>query len=171
MCGGVLKISYIVLKKDIVKIPESDVKQRGKQDIPELKKKPKYTKLVNFKTYYVIINNSVFSFASSAYSTVCYSDNILDILQTYRSKVDDYLVRSGFKEHLDAVRAGLSSDNPQEWRNNMLGCRNIIRDLAGHLWRDPRDTYIYLPGSGKDGKLPVTEDKYVNRLGAYLLHP
>ena len=50
----------------------------------------------------------------------------------------------------------------------MLGCRNIIRDLAGHLWRDPRDTYIYLSGSGKDGKLPVTEDKYVNRLGAYL---
>ena len=29
------------------------------------------------------INNSVFSFASSAYSTVCYSDTIQDILQTY----------------------------------------------------------------------------------------
>jgi len=50
----------------------------------------------------------------------------------------------------------------------MWSCRDILRDVATYLWQDPRETYEHLPGKGKDGKLPVTQKKYVNRLGAYL---
>jgi len=44
----------------------------------------------------------------------------------------------------------------------------MLRDIAAYLWQDPRETYQYLQGQGKDGKLSVTQSDYVNRLGAYL---
>ncbi|MBI2303570.1 MAG: hypothetical protein HYU86_02340 [Chloroflexi bacterium] len=50
----------------------------------------------------------------------------------------------------------------------MWSGRDILHDLAAHLWLDPRKTYEYLPGQGKNGKMRVTEGDYVNRLGAYL---
>jgi len=50
----------------------------------------------------------------------------------------------------------------------MWSCRDILHDLAAYLWCDQRETYEYLPGQGKGGKLRVTESDYVNRLGAYL---
>ena len=44
----------------------------------------------------------------------------------------------------------------------------MLHDLAKYLWRDPRDTYELLPGKGRDKKLDVSENNYINRLAAYL---
>lgn len=49
----------------------------------------------------------------------------------------------------------------------MYACRSLLSGAASYLWRDPRRWYPKLPGSGSEG-LAVTEDKYLNRLGAYL---
>ena len=121
-----------------------------------------------FQTILKNIENEVFNFASKAYSVLLYGDALQDVWQAYRTVVDAKLTEIGIGGHLDTVRAGLNSSNPQDWRAAMWSCRDILHDLASYLWQDPRETYVCLPGQGKGGKLEVTQDKYVNRLGAYL---
>jgi hypothetical protein len=121
-----------------------------------------------FQTILTHIENLLFNFVSKAYVILRYSDVFQDIWQTYRTKVEEHLISIGFEAHLDTIRTGLSSDNPQQWRSAMWSCRDILHDMASYLWQDPRETYEYLPGKGKDKKLRVTPSDYVNRLGAYL---
>jgi hypothetical protein len=121
-----------------------------------------------FQTILGRIENSVFDFASKSYSVLRYGDTLRDVWQAYRTRVDEALIAIGLWGHLETIRAGLNSDNPQDWRTAMWSCRDILHDLAAYLWRDPRETYQHLPGRGKGGKLGVTDSDYVNRLGAYL---
>lgn len=121
-----------------------------------------------FQTILTNIENLAFNFASSSYPILQYGDALQDVWQAYRARVEESLVPIGFAEHLDTVRNGLNSQNPQYWRAAMWSCRDILHDLAVYLWRDQRETYEHLPGQGKGGKLRVTESDYVNRLGAYL---
>jgi len=65
------------------------------------------------------VENLVFNFASKSYSILCYGDALQDIWQAYRTKVDEQLVSIGFGGHLDTIRTGLNSDNPQNWRAAM----------------------------------------------------
>ena len=121
-----------------------------------------------FQTILTNIENLVFDFASNSYSLLRYGDTLQDIWQAYRAKVEENLVTIGFAERLDTIRNGLNSQNPQDWRAAMWSCRDVLHDLAAYLWCDQRETYEYLLGQGKGGKLRVTESDYVNRLGAYL---
>lgn len=121
-----------------------------------------------FQTIVTNIENLVFRFVSASYAMLCYSDVIQDIWQGYRTKIDEHLIPIGLSKHLDAIQNGLNSANPQEWRNAMWSCRDILHDLAAYLWHDQRKTYEHLPGKGENNKLEVTESNYVNRLGAYL---
>lgn len=133
----------------------------------ETEKVRTYDKSV-FQTVLTNIQNLVFGFVSESYAVLRYGDALKDIWQGYSAKIDEHLIPIGLSKHLDAIRSGLSSDNPQEWRNGMWSCRDALHDLAAHLWRDERKTYEHLPGKGEDGKLEVTDSHYVNRLGAYL---
>jgi len=121
-----------------------------------------------FQTMLTHIENKVFDFASKSYVVLRYSDALGDVWRGYQTRVDESLLSTRLKEQLDTVRTGLSSDNPQSWRDAVWSCRDIIHDLATYLWQDPRDEYEHLPGKGQGGKLSVTENNYVNRLGAYL---
>ncbi|MGD9118488.1 MAG: hypothetical protein PVJ08_07145 [Dehalococcoidia bacterium] len=112
------------------------------------------------------IEDSLFQFSSDSYSILCYGDSLQDVWLWYRNEVDKHLIEIGFGGHLDAVRSGLNSNNSQEWRQAMWSCRDILHDLADYLWKDTRETYDPLPG--KDGKLKVTKNHYINRLSAYL---
>lgn len=121
-----------------------------------------------FQTIVTNIGNLVFKFVSESYAMLCYGDALQDIWQGYHIKIDEHLIPIGLSKHLDAIRNGLNSANPQEWRNAMWSCRDILHDLAAYLWRDQRKTYEHLPGKGENNKLEVTDSHYVNRLGAYL---
>ena len=112
------------------------------------------------------IENYIFIFVSNSISILEYSDQLESIWQSYKEEVDEKLVEIGLNNHLDTIQKGLSSENPQDWRASMWSCRDILHDLANYLWQDTREIYEHLPGS--EGKLKVTKDKYVNRLGAYL---
>ena len=121
-----------------------------------------------FQTVLTHIENSLFNFASKSYAIIQYGESLQEIWQGYRAKVDEHLMSIGFGGHLDTIRTGLSSNNPQDWRAVMWSCRDVLCDMAAYLWQDPRETYEYLPSKGKDGKLGVTQKEYVNRLCAYL---
>jgi len=121
-----------------------------------------------FQTILTSIENLVFNFVSKSYAILRYGDVLQDIWEGYRTKVDEKLISIGFGGHIDAIRVGLSSNNPQDWRTVMWSCRDVLHDVASYLWQDSRKTYEYLPGQGKNGKLPVTQKEYVNRFSAYL---
>lgn len=120
----------------------------------------------SFQSIIQSIENLVFRFVSESYSLLCYGDALQDVWQTYRTDVDSHLTKIGLGGHLDAIRTGLSSTNPPQWRTAMWSCRDLLHDLADYLWQDPRKTYDALPG--KEGKLKVTKNNYINRLFAYL---
>lgn len=119
-----------------------------------------------FQTIISEVEALIFTFTSKSYSLLLYADALEDIWKSYRAHVDEALISIGLQQHFDTIRSGLISQNPQDWRAAMWSCRDLLHDLADYLWKDPRPTYTRL--SGKDGYLAVTNDKYVNRLGAYL---
>src|SRR5690606_30428743 len=89
----------------------------------------------------------------------------------HRAIVDAHLEGLGLSEHFSSIDANLRSDNPQDWRGAMYACRSLLDNLADHLWQDPRDSYPPLKGKDDKGKtidMLVTQDKYINRLMAYM---
>lgn len=130
-----------------------------------------WTRTIPKAAYEVIllrVEQYTFDFASNSYRVLRYGNFLTDIWAGYRTQVDDALRKLNLTNHLDAVQKGLQSDNPQEWRNAVFGCRSMLEDVAAFLWRDSRKFYDHLPdGSGK-GKMQVTADRFTNRLHAYV---
>ncbi len=115
-----------------------------------------------------LIEAHVFDFASKSYVQIRYGDEIADIWGAYRSTVEVALSQIDLTPHLQAIESGLRSDNPEEHRTAVFGCRNLLTDFANHIWRDPRPRYEHLPGATEDGKLDVSQEKFGNRLAAYI---
>ena len=113
------------------------------------------------------VEDALFQYVSQAYTVLRFGDAVGDVWRDYRSRVDQALARIGLEGHLEAIRTGLEADNPERWRQAMWACRDLLRDLAAHLWQDRRDTYPHLKDD-KGGPILVKSDKYVNRLAAYL---
>jgi hypothetical protein len=114
------------------------------------------------------IEHFTFEFASKHYAQLAYGEALADIWQGYRRVVDEVIAKLDFGDHLSAIQSGIQSTNPQDHRNAVFGCRNLLEDFAEYLWRDPRETYTPLKGEGEGGKLKVTRDRSANRLSAYL---
>jgi hypothetical protein len=112
------------------------------------------------------VENWCFDFASQAYRYLKFGNQVASVFEGYRSKVDAKLADLRLTNAISVAWRELSAKEPESWRNAVLGCRNILQDLADFLWRDERKTYIYLLGKG--GKLPVTSNEPINRLAAYL---
>ena len=115
------------------------------------------------------LRTEIFRWASRAYKAIRFGDAAGDIWRSYRGRVDEALAKIGLGGHLDAINRGLSSPEPQEWRQAMWSCRDLMRDFATHLWRLSGETYPNLQDD-KGKPIKVTPDRYVNRLMAYLHH-
>ncbi|HUF53473.1 MAG TPA: hypothetical protein VMR52_06840 [Dehalococcoidia bacterium] len=111
--------------------------------------------------------NEIFLWASRSYSTLQVGSYVGDILSDYRSRVESSLANLGLTAHFDAISNGMSSDNPQDWRQAMYGIRDILRDLANQLWLVEGETYPLLFNDQKK-PIRVTQNEYVNRIWAYL---
>lgn len=112
------------------------------------------------------LENDLFRWATSAYTSVRFGDAVSDIWQLARAEVDATLTSLGFDGHLRQIHAGLISEDEEAWRLSMLACRNLLSDFASHLWKDERPTYEFLD---KDGEpIKVTNDRSINRIIAYL---
>lgn len=114
------------------------------------------------------IEDDTFAFASAHYRVLKYGNALTDIWEGYRLQIDAALGALGLADHLESIQAGLQSDTPAARRTAALGCRNLLHDVANHLWQDPRETYEQLKGNGPGGKLRVTSESFANRLSAYL---
>ncbi len=122
----------------------------------------------NFASAVNRIENITYSFASKSYVQLRYGNTLGDIWSEYRDRVEVVLGKLNLANHLSAIHEGIESENSEAWRNAVLGCRNLLKDLADYLWQDPRPTYDHLNGQAPNDKLEVTKDKSKNRLSAYL---
>lgn len=109
-----------------------------------------------------------YDFASSAYRTLRYGNTITDIWSEYRSHVDTVVQARGFTSHLEAIESGMRSANPEEWRNAIYGCRNLLDDLSRYLWQDARRTYDLIRRDNRAIEVDrARSDRFANRLAAY----
>ncbi|MCH8814506.1 MAG: hypothetical protein IH957_05315 [Chloroflexi bacterium] len=113
------------------------------------------------------LQNELFDWASKASVALRTGDLTADLWSEYRRRVDEALGQLGLAPHLEAIVTGMTSENPQDWRQAMYGVRDVLHDVAKYLWRDGRDTYEYLKND-KGKPFRVTESDYVNRLCCYL---
>ena len=111
--------------------------------------------------------NEIFQFASSMQITLLYGDALQDVWEGYRADLEPRLAEMGLSKQLEAIREGIAADNPEKWRMAMLACRNVLQDLGGRLWRDPRANYEPLLND-KNEPIKIDEKHYINRLLAYL---
>jgi hypothetical protein len=116
----------------------------------------------------IVIERAAFDFASRAYVQLKFAGAVGDIWAQYRTRVDAGLATLDMAKHLKAIELGISGPNPETWRSAVFECRNLLTDLATHLWRDTRPRYEHLPGNTKERTLDVTSEKFGNRLAAYL---
>src|SRR5215204_2542774 len=114
------------------------------------------------------LEHAVLEHASKNYTFLMYGEALTHIWEGYRQEVDAKLSDLNYGNHLKTIQNGIRSTNPEDWRLAAYGCRNLFEDVAAYLWQDPRPTYDLLPGKAKNGHLEVTQDKYLNRLSAYL---
>lgn len=113
------------------------------------------------------LEEELFRWASSAYVSLRFGDDISGIWDSHRSRVEAALTQMGLSNHLNAISEGLASAELQKWRQAMWSCRDLLHDVAAFLWRDERPSYPHLQDNdGKD--IQVTDNKYINRLMAYL---
>lgn len=131
-------------------------------------RRQKYFAPSAFGSILAVLENKAYMFAANSYVQLKYGDLQASIWEDYRKRAEQALVSMNLYQHLDGIKRGIESGNPEMFRTAVLGCRNLLHDVATYLWRDLRVTYTLLPGDGADGRLQVTEDKYKNRLSAYL---
>jgi hypothetical protein len=115
------------------------------------------------------LERHAYDFASQAYRTLRYGNAITDIWSEYRGHVDAVVHARGFVHHLDAIDNGMRSANPEEWRNAIYGCRNLLDDLSRYLWQDARKTYDLICRENRPIEVDRTRsDRFANRLSAYV---
>ena len=88
------------------------------------------------------------------------------IFQETKEAVDKRLgeISPKIMEKFVAAYDRLLSDNQEEWSQAMSSCRNVLKVFADFVFPAQNDEYIKKNGE----KLVVTEDKYKNRLQAFL---
>jgi hypothetical protein len=89
------------------------------------------------------------------------------VWQQYRTAIDSKLPSLGLAHHVEAIELNLRSENPAQWRLTAYACRNLIQDLGRDLWKVPGKTYPRITND-KGKPIEVTEDKFANRISAYL---
>jgi hypothetical protein len=113
------------------------------------------------------LQNIVFDWASKNYAALQLGDAATDIWQQHRTRVDTFLASLNLTAHVSSITEGLSSEEPQRWREAMWSSRDLLHDVADYLWKDKRKTYPHLTDDN-GSPIEVSADKFVNRLMAYV---
>lgn len=124
-----------------------------------------------FKTCLQNMEQAIWEWSTYWIVFLRFENRIGDIWERYRSSVDSTLAQIGLAGHFQALDTRLASANEQDWRSVLYSCRDLLHDIANHLWLDERSFYQHsklTDGKNQPIKLQVTQDRYINRIRAYL---
>lgn len=98
-----------------------------------------------------------------------FSGFVDDVFGRVRTSVDASvgLTAPDSVKKLTAVYDNLGSDNPEDWANAAHSCRRVLQDVADSVFpaqSEPRIRNV----NGKDLKIKLGPDQYINRLVAYI---
>jgi len=144
-----------------------EVKSPSGKKVMILQKRREFSAL-NINYAVTQIEKIAFDFASMSYAQLRYGDTVGSIWSIFRREVDEKMTSLNLSQHTKSIERGLISDNPEDWRSAVYGCRSLLNDLANLLWKDGKPRYDLLPGKTKEGTLDVSQGKFGNRLAAYL---
>ncbi|MFH4432812.1 AbiTii domain-containing protein [Vibrio diabolicus] len=110
----------------------------------------------------------IYEYVSSVHYEIKYSAISNDIFSRIRSKVDEKVgsLIPDSVQKFTAVYENLRSENTEDWSNAVHSCRRILQDTADVLYpaREPKVIEI----NGKERKIKLGPDNYINRLMAYV---
>jgi len=113
------------------------------------------------------VTNRLFELASRKLVLLQFGSLLPSVFDDYRKRTDRALAQLGIDQSLKAIYDGLQGDNPESWKNAVLGCRSVFIALSDHLWQDPAKVYPYILNDEGE-PISVARGKEKNRLKAYL---
>lgn len=110
----------------------------------------------------------IYEYVSSIYYEIKYSSISNDIFSRIRTRVDENIgcLIPDSVQKFSAIYENLQSENSEDWSNAVHSCRRILQDTADALYpaREPKITEV----NGKERKIILGPDNYINRLIAYV---
>ena len=107
-------------------------------------------------------------YVSRRYDELRFSGIAEDIFSRIRTAVDERIGATVPRavRKFAAVYENLQSDNPEDWANAVHSCRRILQELADALYPAREDAVRVI--NGKEGRVKLGPDNYINRLIAFL---
>lgn len=124
---------------------------------------------ISNKSKFIAVRRAfIYEYVSSVYYEIKYSSISDDIFARIRTRVDEsvgYLIPDSVQK-FSAVYENLKSENSEDWSNAVHSCRRILQDTADALYpaREPKTIKV----NGKEQKINLGSDNYINRLIAYV---
>jgi hypothetical protein len=112
------------------------------------------------------IRNAVYTYVMSVNLQLRFENASESVFQETKERVDKALSKvcpSAMKRFVVAYER-LKSSSPEEWSQALSSCRNILKDFANSVFPAQKEKYKKRDGT----ELDVTDDKYKNRLLAFL---
>ena len=113
--------------------------------------------------------NLIYQYALQRHYELKFSGIADDIFTRTRGKVDKRIgeLIPDAVQKFTAVYDNLQSDNPENWANAVHSCRRILQDLADVVF-PPRDDDLTVVIDGKEKKVKLGKDNYINRIIAFV---
>jgi len=122
--------------------------------------------LTNHKTLLARIRDAIYQYVYRVSLSIKFGNISETIFEQARMLVDQNFIEKcpAAIQQLIAAYDRLSSNNPEEWAQALTSCRRILKTFADTVF--PKQETLYSYGKGKE--LDVKEDKYINRIWAFI---
>lgn len=123
---------------------------------------------ISLKTKFIARRRAfIYEYVSSVHYEIKFSSISSDIFSRIRSRVDERVgnLIPDSVQKFTAIYENLQSENSENWSNAVHSCRRILQDTADALYppREPKT----VTANGKERKISLGPDNYINRLIAY----
>jgi hypothetical protein len=132
----------------------------------EAQKQAHATNLMEHRSLLSKIKSNFYSYALNAYLQAKFENVTESLFQKTKLLVDEKLQKicPDAMKKLVAAYNRVDSQNQEEWSQAMSSCRNVLKEFADSVFPARNEKY-----KRKDGtELVITDDKYKNRLIAYI---
>ncbi|MDP8262376.1 MAG: hypothetical protein P9M13_03635 [Candidatus Ancaeobacter aquaticus] len=120
----------------------------------------------NKKSLLARIRDAVYTYVLRINYTLRFGNITETIFEQARNMVNQTFIEKCPEaiQQLIASYDRLASNNPEEWAQALTSCRRMLKTFADSVFSSQATPYIY----GKNKKMDVSEEKYINRIWAFI---